>query len=348
MLVRPEVVETLIAIEVMLIGVIIVMTYFLKMIYYFREKKRQELMNEIQDFFNQLIIRKAAFVESDFKTKWRKLYLIMPLLPKLNKLFSPYDHWLTLKDNFLKTVVLSLTKRAAMKKDWIMRCYAAEAMTILPVKIEEKYLMKLIEDKIPVIHLNAINAAIVQGAENAIGLIIKQMSHERKMSQASYLQAFDNPPKETRLMVEKHLLSLQDVYERASCYTILLKYPEKKLTWDIAPDILSANKELKMAALRYLSFADPEKALLDATKLLEDPVWEVRVSAIHVLSSLHKDESLKPLANCLRDPVWWVRINAAQVLFKFGAKGIEILKAQDPAVDKFSYDVAKQVLSTVS
>jgi hypothetical protein len=350
--INPIFLETIIFIEICLTVFIIIMTYVLKLIYTLREKNRQILMREVENYFNKLIAEKNIVDLSKFENKWKRLDIIMPAYPKLNNNFEnnleTKNNWIIIKENFLKSIVIPLAKKNAMKRSWIERCYAAEAMIVLTDRIEEKYLIKLIEDKIPVIYLNAVNAAITQRSEIAIGLIIKLMSHKRKMSQANFLQAFDDPPDETRLIVEKFLIISEDIYERATCYTILLKYPEKKLTWNIDSDIHSNNKELKMAALRYLTFADKEAAFSAAIQLLEDQAWEVRVAAIHTLGALNKDSALSNLTKGLHDPIWWVRINAAQVLFKLGEKGIEILKSQDPAVDKFSYDVAKQVLSTIS
>lgn len=336
--------EIVIVVEFSLVAIIILATYLLKFFYSLRARRRAKITADVDHFLTEKISKKRAFKSKDFLNKWKKIDILIPVINKFDKNVNSAA-WHDLRLTLVHSVILPLARKAAMKKNWVMRFFAAEAFRLANEIDDEKYIVKLSKDSIPLVYLNALSAALKSKSKSALDVIITRMSDERGLTQSTYLQAFDNASATTRSMIEQHLQSTNEPYTRATCYKILLKYSAEKINWNIKSDIESSNLELRLAALRFLAHNEGKSSIPTLRHHLKDQQWEVRIAAIHCLGDLHAIEAISEIALCLRDPEWWVRINAGQALKNLGKEGIEVLKAQDPNVDKFAFETAQHVLA---
>jgi HEAT repeat protein len=78
--------------------------------------------------------------------------------------------------------------------------------------------------------------------------------------------------------------------------------------------------ELRAAAARALSFAEPRLAVNVLTELAKDPIWFVRLRAIVSLGKLSQPTAISVLLHGLSDSNRLVRLRAAEAIVDFPAK----------------------------
>ena len=77
--------ENVIIIEFSLVAFIVLMTCFLKVYYYFSNKRKKRLKIEIKHYLNRIILARLEFKSHDFAKKWRKLDILLQIVEKLDK-----------------------------------------------------------------------------------------------------------------------------------------------------------------------------------------------------------------------------------------------------------------------
>lgn len=335
--------EIIIIIEFVLVAVIVLLTYFLKGIYVFRETYNKKLITQIDDYLNNLIASNLPFNKKRFQRQWKKINIIVPI-------FQDFDtnknnsSWQKIRNDFIHMVLLPLARDAASSKNWSLRLYASEVFSLDRLEQDDKFITELVKDDVPLVSINASKAAILHNCDEAVNFIITKMASERRLTQAIYMQTFDDAPPKTHAIIDKRLMTEKDPYARAACYNILAKYPPEKISWNMDADLESTNIELRLASIRFITKSKKKAAIPMLINLLDDASWEVQVVVIHCLNDLKAEEAISKLAICLHSLNWWVRLNAAQVLKNFGDSGVKVLKRIDATQDKYAYEMAQHVL----
>lgn len=334
----------IIIVEFSLVILVVLLTLILKSFDYIATRNNSIAKNQIETYLNQFIASEKKFQIHQFPRKWRKINLLLPIVAELNKL--PIDSfWHELKVEFIQSIVLPLARKAAHHKNWLRRFFAAEAFGLMSSKDDEKTIIDLINDELPIVYLNAVVAAVNYGSPGTINAVISRMAKERRFLQNIYKQSFDNSSSQIQNIVKMRLQKDNDPYARAACYKILSKCPSiSGLPSTIEEDIQSTILDLKLSVIRFLVHAQQDKAIPVLIKQLSSDSWEVRVVALRGLSDLGGTQALSEITHCLQDKVWWVRLAAAQTLKQLGNEGIEILKTLDPKVDRFAFEAAQYVL----
>ena len=199
--------------------------------------------------------------------------------------------------------------------------------------------MKLVKDPVPLVHLYAAKAALINHSDAAINYMITRLAAESWANQSINLHAFDNIENNTRTYFEKKLESTIKPDVRAVIYEIMLRYPSAPIKWDISSDIHSDNEKLKIASIKFISYVDRDAAIPFLIDLLKDPHWEVRLISLHRLSMLNAKQAISQIIPCLKDPDWWVKISAAEALKNMGEEGERALQSQDLTLDKISFNL---------
>jgi len=332
----------IIILEFSLVVIFIFLTFILKFYYTWKNKRIQAKIIKIESYLQKASPEQPLI----FPKSWKKLEFIMPIISNLDQICKDAS-WKSVRKNLLEEIVLPLARKATKRsqRHWIQRYYAAEAFSLATHKEDEKYIINLIEDEIPLVYLNALPAAISCGSQSVIDPLISQIASQRRLTQGTYLQAFVNAPADIVSIVVGHLNHTTDPYIRTTCYKLLMMHLQiVNVTWDINADLSSPNLELRIAAAKYLTKCKHNDAIPTLIKLLGDPQWEMRVAALNGLGSLNAQSEIPKIAALLRDSEWWVRMNAGQVLLTMGDAGLDILKGQDPNADKYAYDVAQYLL----
>lgn len=334
-----------IIIEFSLILLIIFVTYFLMMIYRYRTKKRKAITEKISEYFAKIIPLDAPIKEYEFPKAWQQIDLIVPVLYKFRSLVQDAS-WEEQRLRVIRSILLPLARKAAKSRDWALRFYAAESFGLVFEKDDDKYIEHLVKDTNPLIRLNALNAAIQYGLEDAINAMITTIAPLTSLTQAMYLQAFDQAPESTRAFVIKRMKSSADHGIKTTCYNILLRYPPVSIDWNIQEDKDSLDMKLKLAAIRYISHVNREAAIPLLLDLLNNEYWPAKTIALYTLSQLRVVEAIPEVRKCLNDSNEWVRLYAHEALTKLEEKHPEIVRTRDVSEEKAVFDIALQVLDT--
>lgn len=209
---------------------------------------------------------------------------------------------------------------------------------------DEKIIETLLDDKIPIVELYAVLAAIKFGNPDSINLVINKMANLRRFNKAIHRNLFLNINPQNIHTIAQRLANEKDAYIRSVCYNLLILFAYKG-NIDTSEDVNSSQVDLKIAAIKYLTFSDPEKAAFVASNLLNDASWQVRVIAIQTLLKLNSSNSINQIGPLLKDHSWGVRYNAAQALLQLGPQGREVLLAQNIEEDAFAYEIAQFTLN---
>lgn len=330
--------------EIGLVFFIVLIAFVYKFYYSSKAKRLKLISNQVRDYFDNIIRSQSSFSEGSFNSDWRKLEVLLPIILEYNsKETSPA--WQAAQKEFVNSILLPLAREAATDRYWVNRMLAAQSFQFDTQLQDTKYILKLLDDKIPLIHLHAAMAAIIDGNKDGIFHLIEIMAKYNHYSHSIYLQLFHEDIKYIPDFVTEFLVESKDPQIRWVCYEILIKYPPIKDLGYIEEDIKSENQELQINAIKYYKYALGEKAVPKLLELLETQKWGARVICLHSLGSLKALSALPEIEKCLHDHVWWVRTAAAQALKQMGEPGLAILNAQSVETDRYAYDAAMHALN---
>ena len=338
--------QYLIVIEFSLILIIILVTYILKYVFLYIAKNEKKIASQITLFLAEKTLLNEQITPRSFKNKWKNIAILIPIIRHLDRNLIQ-NKWVKIRSNFLRNIILPLARKSTSKNDWVMRYYAAEAFSLFSENNDEQFILKLLNDTVPIIRYTAANAAITYGSDDAINSIIIQMSKENWLTQSLYIQAFDKASYGTHYFIVKLLKTTSDLGIKATCYNILLKYPLIKVDWDINLDIQSHNVPLMLSALRFIAHSQWRIAIPILVTLLNDPNWQVKVVTLSCLKDLNAVDTIPQITPCLSDSNWWVRVAASQALKSFGEPGNQVLNSLNIDVEFITDNIADSVLNTL-
>lgn len=344
MIVPYGLLEWIIKIEILFVILLIIVTYVLKYYFVVKAKKIKRISDEIETHLITTVQENKPVNAELFPKEWRRLDILLQLLFKLD-LTIKSPSWTGIKQNIADVILLPIARKKYKSHFWMNRLLSIQCFELWMEMQDEDIVCKLLEDKIPLVHLHATIAAIKFSTIKLVNLVINIMSKRRRLGQAVYLKVFEIATPETKEYVEERLKTEKDFFVRATCYKILMTFKEYNTAIDTSTDVHSSNMELRLAAMRFTSLAQKSESIPLMISLLSDPQWEVRAASNRILGELHASEAIPEISNGLRDKNWWVRVNAANTLKGFGEAGLQILNAQDPVKDRYAYETAMHVLN---
>ena len=321
---KYKIVVGIIILEFTLILLVILATFLSKLISYFKERKKTKIKIQIENYLKNLLETRSSFDIKNFSYAWRRLDILLFIINEYDQQYED-QLWKTIRIELICFIILPLARKAALNQNWILQFYAARSFELYAEEEDKALIAKLINNKVPVIRLAALHAAIKYGSEAAFDEVIEQIQDQPHLTQAVYIQAFANASPTTRIYVERFLKDSSNISTRLTCYRILLNYLPAKIDWDITADLHSENKDLKLAALRYITYVEKEKAIPILLEQLKQDCWESKVVALNALGYLQVEAVIPNIVQCLYDENWWVRLNAALALknLKKGRVGID-------------------------
>lgn len=333
-----DVIELIVVIEFSLIILMIFATYFAKLSAILLARRRQRIIAAVEAYLTKAVDSNIALDLKGFKRRWKKIQLIFPILAKFDAMYSTKASWLSVKKSFIQDILLPLARKRARSRRWLLRFYSSETFALIYEPQDELLLLRLLRDRIPLVHLNSINTAIKARSEAGINAVITRMSKMSWLTQSMYLMPFANAPHEIREFVEKRLKASKEENIRAECYKILGELSPATVDWDMQPDLNSPDFELRLAALKFMLHHNQEEALPILVDKLHDPHWEIRLVALHRLGKLKCESAINAIAACLTDAEWRVKMAAAIALKMIGGKGESVLKKLAPELSKIPFD----------
>lgn len=342
---KIEFAQEVIVVEFTLIFLILILSYSLIFLLRFQRKRRLECSRGIIFYLNQIIDLGGITPRLKFKKSWRKIELIVPILFTFNKRFNSMPSWKKDRKLFCETILFPIARKATQRENWIPRFYAAQAFSFHINISDEKYILKLLNDPVPLVFYASLEAALKNVSKNSINKIVERLSKENWMTKSLFIEIFQNAPATTRYLIENVLMGSTESMIRATCYNILLQFKINRLRWDMSEDLNSKFINLKIAALKYIAHTSSKEASSVLVIHLKDKSWEVRTICLRLLGEIGAKKAIEPIAACLNDPDWWVRLASATTLRGFGKEGVKILELQKDKIHADAFAAAHNVLN---
>ncbi len=331
--------ENILIAESFFIALIVLLTYLSKSYYVLKNTITQKIRLKIQieNFLKSATLKPHNFNLSIFPKNWQRLDLLIEVTQETDST-NTFNEWTKIRAGFIKKIIFPLARNMAIRRNWISRLYAARAFCLLKGGANEEYIIKLTNDKIPLVFLYAARAAVIHDSEKAIFSIIKKMASESWTEQSIFLQAFDDFTNQTYSIIEKILATEMSPNIRSTCYEILCEHVSGPIKWDMTQDLTSKNSRLKIAALKFYAKPEPDSAIPVLIANLKDPEVEVRLIALHRLQMLKAKQAISEITVCLDDSDWWVRISACEALKSLGKEGADAIAAHKPELEKVDFN----------
>lgn len=334
----------IIKIELILISFIVIITVILSIFNKFSRQYHQRIRMSMYYYFLNLISTGESFQPKQFPRRWKNIKIILNVIDELDER-NPSNHWQTIRKIFIPAILIPLAKASTFRVTWEFRVYAARAFCLLPNHDYDEFIDTLVGDNITLVLFYAGKAAVINSAEQALGRFITRIAEQHWGTQLMYLGIFDELHPSTRNYFEKKLVTSKDPTIKSVCYKILIKFSPRAITWDIKSDIFSESTELKIAALKYIAYADKIQAIPILIDMLHVKNINIRLIAIHRLGDLQAHQAIPELTKQLNDNDWWVKISAAQALINMGDEGEQALKTSNITYNEIS-STLKHVLHT--
>jgi hypothetical protein len=336
-------------IQLLVLLSLVLIAYFLRAYYAYKKRLQNKKRAEIEE----LLVKMSAQPSLVFSDKAIKLLqdyvpIDLELIPKLDQR-QDLLYWENIKNQLVHKVLTPRAQKMASSKHWLDRYYAVMSFQYdLDIR-NQPYLLPLIKDKIFLVSINAAKVALHAPNKESINTIIDTYAKGRKMQQATFSEILAKNETNSDIvpLVCDRLEHEKDPYVKTFCYRLLERLPDnKELSRAYQEDVKSDNRDLKIAALEYLSYYPSQETMPLIRQALNDPSWEVRTVAAKLLGKLQDTQSIPEIAELLNDQEWWVRGNAANALYNMGEEGIEVLKAQSSDTDPLAYETSQYVLNT--
>lgn len=337
--------ENVIYVEIVLVVILIILTFIMKFYFQRQNNHNENQKKQIDSYFRTLASSQKEFNAGNMPDNWRKLDLVLPVIYDIDKT-NDSKHWLTLKESISHSVLLPIARKKYSSRTWLNRLLSAQCFELAMDDEDEGHVCVLMDDKVPLVHLYAITAAIKRSTISMINMVINYVAQKRRLGQSVYLRLFENAKPQVAGYVEDRLKTETDPFTRATCYKILLSFPPSQNNIDTSKDLNASNIELRLAAIRYTVHKYKNDSVELLSQLISDNNWEVRSVSLFLLGKLNSKHLISQISQCLKDPVWWVRLNAALTLKSLGPVGIEVLSSLDPKADLYAYETAMHVLNT--
>ena len=341
-------VKIIVILQIFLIISLIIFEYVVKSHYFSRENRQHKRNSEMKDILIVLAQHSPPSIdENTAKYFSRFISSLLSVIPAFRETYlAPQTE---LMQQLIEQILKPSARRLAPSIHWFNRYLAVNCFYYGFDTIDEPILIHLIEDKTLLVSLNAAHIGFNHPNPQIINKIIDHYAEKRHLQQSSFIETITNEMPEVSTIISNRLLNEHDVYVKIFCYRLLTKLPtDHQIISTAEQDIMSPHKELKIATLNYLGqFHQPETIRMIRTHLA-DTDWETRAITAKLLGKLKDQNAVSLLDNSLKDPKYWVRLNAAQALAEIGNEGIAILKAQDPNVDRFAYEISQEILDSIS
>ena len=338
-----QLIEYIICIEFALVILMMLAACVLKVFFSIKQKRAKKLSIDTENYLHKLLENPSLF--SAFPKEAKKMNVLLPIIRKFDDSVHT-QHWENLKAKIGKEILHGLAKKNVSHRKWHCRFLAAESFKIYADEKDQESIVKLLEDKYPLVTLSAGVTAVKLGTAKLINTLIDRMSQERRLALTMFLMLFENARSDIYSIISDRLKSEKNNFIRASCYKILQKLPATQKIENFHSDLQLDNLELKLAVLHYIFYSQKKNAIPNLIKTLKDKQWQVSSTSIQLLGDLGAVEAIDEISNMLKDPEWWVRLNAALALKKLGSEGVNVLKIQSLEKDKYAYEVAQHVLQS--
>ncbi len=335
--------------ELILVVLLLILSYGMKIFFHFKEKHNIKISTHIDQQLEATFNGQIKL--SDTMINFFKSHLLTFLinLSHFEAKKNQFINW----DNVIKQlsdVILKPQARVlSTSRQWFKRYLAVLCFSYGFDPEDGKLLKKLLNDDNLLISINTARVIAEFPLPELITAVVYSFAKGRRLQQAANAEILAKGSQDFSPAIIEILQKTQDPYVKSFCYRLLTQLLSSDQICSTAEsDVLSENITLKIAVLNYLGAIKNKAADTIILKFIHDPHWEVRAVVTRILGERGDESAIAELEKSLKDPIWWVRVNAANSLLKLGKKGIAVLKAQSPEIDRYAYETAQEVLKIVN
>lgn len=302
--------------------------------------KRQQIA---QDRFRKNLTESVVKKKIPSFTSGRTLSHLLPVIDGMNaEIKDPF--WNEIKLHLSVGNLFPQARKLTFSRSWTKRMQALRCFLLFPDNSNERYLLHLLKDSTPVIKYTAAYSAAKLGTQESTYAIIDEMDRADHFLRHPFLDAILKGDSRAFGYIEALLEKTDNPYTKVSCLEILSHQMNAHVEELAQRDLYAPQLNLRLAAVRALGQYHHRESQDSIILLLKDPSWEVRAVAVSALGDIKRQGVVSHIEPLLRDKTWWVRLNAGLALKRMGEAGERALKDQDPAVDRFAYEMAQYVL----
>ncbi|HBI22517.1 MAG TPA: hypothetical protein DDY37_08080 [Legionella sp.] len=353
-----SVVKTVAIGQFLLVILLLLFAFGIKMFTYYRAAYLNALKQSIRRLMKHGIEQPADFDLKSIMRYKKHTDILIQMIHQFD--VAPVgENWMHLRVTLMDLILIPTARVMAQSRQWYKRYLACLAFQLSSHKIDTNLIVRLINDPVPLVAMNAAIFAVNAYSQEMIDALIDTFSQGRRVQQSLYAQIISSAHSTIIPLVKNRLSREQDPFIKAFCYRTLTYLPSDfdvvttvdaeidfNLVTTVYADLNAENVDLKVAVLYYLYHFDPRASGKVLVSHLNDAHWEVRAKSAKLLGELGDALYAFELDKCLKDPEWWVRMNAAEALGALGEEGMLILKNQTPDGDQYAYDAAMRVLLT--
>jgi hypothetical protein len=339
-----NIVEQVLFAELIVLCIAGSVAYFMRVIFGVNREKRTIDRALLNDILVEHIQEDKELDVSEIPRKLTRVNILVPVVENMDAIMSG-DDWCLMKKNLVKKFVLADARKNAKRGAWMLKSWSIRVMSIYHELEDEKLILDLVADKSPLVSFNAAVAAVSLSTKDSVDTVIDIASSKSRFSRYAYRDALIGGDVHVWEWVSERLKNSNDPSIRLVCLEVLSVRQHNDLYDIVLQDLDSESLELRLASVRLLSNSTRTDVLLS---LVDDEDWRVRCVLASALGSHLSEEVYSVLSTLLKDKSWWVRLNSAMSLVKMGDKGNHILKAQDPDIDIYAYNMARYVLELPS
>jgi HEAT repeats len=335
--------KILAAIQITLFIVLLLVTFLIKLHQEWVVTQEQKISLRIHLLLTQY--DKLDMRQINFLKKYRTRVFDALFLTEKDSTKLEHYHY----EKIVSNLFLPFLKQDAFESIWTQRNRAAKVLQLKNKYFkslspqEEKILIKLLNDDVPLVAVNAAEAIFFAPTQQMLDQFIDVFSNYRR-SQYDLLGGILKQAAFSLIPMILHRLSQEkNANIRVFCYRMLRELPKLEVSVPfISKDLDSENIDLNLASLSYVTYLKKNNYKEHLIKALNSPFWEVRARAAKLIGYTKDEDLVKFLEPFLKDKVWWVRFRAAEALSHLGHLGLSALKAQKLNIDQFAFEISKQ------
>ena len=151
MLIGTRLLTYIITAEFSLVFLVVLLTCVIRVSLFISNKGYANLKNKLENCLERSIKENRNI---KFKKRWKNLKLLLPIIEKYDQ--ERKTEWILYKENYIKKLLLSLTRKNARSKNWIKRLHSIRGFDQYFELSDEKLICRLLSDRVPIVRLEAI------------------------------------------------------------------------------------------------------------------------------------------------------------------------------------------------
>lgn len=345
MLVSYRVLLYIVIFEFLLILALIVFTILFRLGSRYWKRRREKQKMEFRGKIISALNSREPIDYKSIKKKWGNLKCLLVWFRELDK-ENLGEKWERRKNEFVEELILPLCRKYVGSYLWTRRFLAAKGFSYGSDLKDQKSIIKLLQDRVPLIHFEAMLSVRKSPTKHLVNAFIDQMALQPGKTHVLYCNICSEIADVAHVHIRERLIREEKPLARATCYQLLnLQNAPKIEIPSSVDDILSTNRRLSVAAIQFVARIRDKNALQALIKSLESDKSKVVSESILALKELGIDKAIPKIQTFLSSRSWAIRASAATALKSFGEKGVKVLKKSERKEDKKAKNIAQFLLS---